>query len=70
MCIYAYMRVIRKDLRQHIALMLALSTGGLAFMFETCHTLRLSSWALNAEHLDTDYHKCWDNMPILFDGKP
>lgn len=40
--------------------------AGLAFMFETCFTLRLSEWALQAPHLETDYVDCWARLPKLF----
>jgi homogentisate 1,2-dioxygenase len=43
--------------------------GGLAFMFETCFTLRLSPWALQAPHLEKDYvTDCWARLPKLFTG--
>lgn len=34
--------------------------GGLAFMFETCCTLKVSTYALFAKERDWDYPKCWD----------
>ncbi len=40
--------------------------GGLAFMFETCYSLNLTEWALQAPHLESDYEKCWANLPKLF----
>jgi homogentisate 1,2-dioxygenase len=40
---------------------------GLAFMFETCHMLRLTEYASKAPHLDHDYHKCWTALPKKFD---
>ena len=46
----------------------ALAAGGLAFMFETNYTLRLTEWAMSAEHRDRAYQNCWQNMPIKFTG--
>lgn len=41
--------------------------GGLAFMFETCYSLNLTEWALQAPHLDSDYEeKCWADLPKVF----
>lgn len=40
---------------------------GLAFMFETCHMLRLTEYASTAAHIDTEYHKCWQALPKKFD---
>jgi homogentisate 1,2-dioxygenase len=40
---------------------------GLAFMFETCHMLRLTEFAATAPHLDHDYHECWTALPKRFD---
>ena len=37
--------------------------GGLAFMFETSHMLRLSKYALGHECLDQGYSECWRNLP-------
>ena len=41
--------------------------GGLAFMFETCHTVKLTPWALDGEHRDREYYKCWSSLPRKFD---
>lgn len=41
--------------------------SGLAFMFETCYTLKLTDWALSATHLEQDYVDCWSSLPKLFD---
>lgn len=40
---------------------------GLAFMFETASTMRLSEWALGAPHRDDGYQKCWAPIPRRFD---
>ena len=40
--------------------------GGLAFMFETSHMMKLTDWALNGKHRDVDYYKCWANLPRNF----
>lgn len=42
-------------------------SAGLAFMFETCLTLKLTPWALHAAHRDLDYQKCWQQLPRVFD---
>ena len=39
---------------------------GLAFMFETTYMLKLSQWALNGDHRDKEYYKCWEALPHLF----
>lgn len=39
---------------------------GLAFMFETSKTMRLSRWALVGPHRDKAYHKCWSAIPRRF----
>ncbi|DBA02147.1 TPA: hypothetical protein N0F65_004782 [Lagenidium giganteum] len=41
--------------------------GGLAFMFESTYLLKLTDYAINCEHNDQDYYKCWQKMPKLFD---
>ena len=43
--------------------------SGLAFMFETCYTLKLTDWAMSAPHLEQDYVDCWSALPKLFDQK-
>lgn len=43
-----------------------LFSGGLAFMFETSHCLRLSKFALEHECLDTKYGQCWRDLPKRF----
>ena len=40
---------------------------GLAFMFETSHVLKLSSYALNTPFLEKTYTKCWATLPKKFD---
>lgn len=41
--------------------------GGLAFMFETTLMLKVTPWALSAEHRDLAYQKCWQQLPRVFD---
>jgi hypothetical protein len=41
--------------------------AGLAFMFETCHLLKLTHWAMSCGHRDVDYQKCWQALPKVFD---
>lgn len=41
-------------------------SGGLAFMFETSHMLRLSEYALHHACRDVDYSKCWEDLPDRF----
>lgn len=41
--------------------------GGLAFMFETSLMLKVTPWALGAAHRDTDYQRCWQQLPRVFD---
>mmetsp|Transcript_23812 Transcript_23812/g.34784 ORF Transcript_23812/g.34784 Transcript_23812/m.34784 type:complete len:520 (+) Transcript_23812:111-1670(+) len=42
-------------------------TGGLAFMFETSHVLKLTQAALRAgNNRDMEYHKCWEGIPVGF----
>ena len=36
--------------------------GGLAFMFETCLTLRCSSYALTCPQRQMEYAQCWDGL--------
>ena len=48
-----------------------LRPDGLAFMFETCHIMSLSKWALCEEHeggkvLQKDYYKCWKGLDKHF----
>jgi len=40
--------------------------GGLAFMFETCLTLKCSSYALTCPQRQMDYAKCWDGLKDNF----
>lgn len=49
-----------------------LRPDGLAFMFETCHTLSLSRWALDPDQeggqvLQGDYYTCWEGIQKYFD---
>ena len=43
--------------------------AGLAFMFETSALLKLTPWAVEAEHRDVNYQKCWDALPKYFNGE-
>ena len=43
--------------------------GGLAFMFETSYTLKLTDFAVQGKHIDADYYKCWESLPRKFDPK-
>lgn len=38
----------------------------LAFMFETSMILKLSDWAMQKEHLDLEYKKCWEGIKSRF----
>jgi homogentisate 1,2-dioxygenase len=40
--------------------------AGLAFMFESYLTLRVTEYALSAEHRDRAYHMCWAGLPRTF----
>jgi homogentisate 1,2-dioxygenase len=40
--------------------------GGLAFMFETCCTLKVSTNALQSPLRDTNYADCWKGLPKTF----
>lgn len=35
---------------------------GLAFMFECNAMLKVADWAIEPEHLDEDYQKCWEGL--------
>eukprot|EP00550_Attheya_septentrionalis_P011516 CAMPEP_0198303206 /NCGR_PEP_ID=MMETSP1449-20131203/56767_1 /TAXON_ID=420275 /ORGANISM="Attheya septentrionalis, Strain CCMP2084" /LENGTH=538 /DNA_ID=CAMNT_0044005693 /DNA_START=55 /DNA_END=1671 /DNA_ORIENTATION=+ len=37
-------------------------TAGMAFMFETCHKLKLSPFSLSSPHRDLGYATCWDDL--------
>ena len=39
----------------------------MAFMFETCYIMKLSDHAVNEQHLDTEYYKCWEGLAKHFD---
>lgn len=41
-------------------------SGGLAFMFETSHMLRLSTYALEHVRRDEAYSCCWEGLPDRF----
>jgi homogentisate 1,2-dioxygenase len=44
--------------------------GGLAFMFETSHMMKLSPYALNCEHRDLPYAECWIDLHDTFTEWP
>lgn len=44
--------------------------GGLAFMFETSHMLKLSPYALNCGHRDLEYAECWADLHDTFTEWP
>ena len=41
--------------------------GGLAFMFESHLMMKLTDHALDGDHLDRDYYKCWSALKNNFD---
>lgn len=43
--------------------------GGLAFMFESAYIMKLTDYAINCDHIDKDYYKCWQSLPKLFNPK-
>jgi homogentisate 1,2-dioxygenase len=43
---------------------------GLAFMFESTYLLKVSPSALASDSLQSNYIKCWQRLPKLFDGSP
>ena len=43
---------------------------GLAFMFESAATLRVTQEALDAPHLDKEYAACWAALKSRFDAAP
>jgi homogentisate 1,2-dioxygenase len=57
----AYSKAMAVDLKPHFF------DGGLAFMFETKYTLKLTAWAASAENRDVEYHKTWASLPRRFD---
>jgi hypothetical protein len=57
----SYQKAMAADLKPHFF------DGGLAFMFETKYTVRLSKWSNDSENLDRDYHKTWASLPRMFD---
>jgi homogentisate 1,2-dioxygenase len=42
---------------------------GLAFMFETVHTLKLNPDAIDGPLVQHSYSECWEDLPSLFTGK-
>ena len=57
----AYSKAMAADLKPHFF------DGGLAFMFETKYTVRLTDWSANADNIDRDYYKTWASLPRRFD---
>tara|TARA_B100000780_G_scaffold266713_1_gene223132 strand:+ start:122 stop:709 length:588 start_codon:yes stop_codon:yes gene_type:complete len=57
----SYAKAMAADLKPHYF------DGGLAFMFETKYTVKLSKWSANSDNLDRDYHKTWASLPRRFD---
>lgn len=42
--------------------------GTMAFMFESCFSVALTTWAQDGcRHLDPDYYKCWQGLKKNFD---
>jgi homogentisate 1,2-dioxygenase len=41
-------------------------SGGLAFMFETSLTMKLTPFAAESSHLDANYTECWKGIPAIF----
>jgi homogentisate 1,2-dioxygenase len=41
-----------------------ISPDGLAFMFETCFIMKLTKYAATTKNMDTDYRKCWQDLPV------
>ena len=44
-------------------------SGGLAFMFETSHMLRLTQYARENQCLEANYGECWKDLPNRFESK-
>jgi homogentisate 1,2-dioxygenase len=42
----------------------------MAFMFESCHIMRPTSYALNAPHLQKNYSDCWQGLRKNFNPDP
>jgi homogentisate 1,2-dioxygenase len=40
--------------------------GSMAFMFETTYMMKLSDYAMDPKNQDTEYYKCWENIPKVF----
>ena len=40
--------------------------GSMAFMFETAYMLKLTDHAMDPKNQDTEYYKCWENLPKVF----
>lgn len=53
----------KKGVEQDTSQPTRVADGGLAFMFETCHTLKLSEWAMKFNR-DLNYLNCWSGFDI------
>ena len=42
--------------------------GTMAFMFESCMSMRVTKWAIEEGRLDPEYHKCWQPLKKHFTG--
>lgn len=43
-----------------------IATETMAFMFESCLCLGLTSWATASDRLDGNYYKCWEGLERHF----
>ena len=41
--------------------------GSMAFMFETAYMMKLTDYAVNPNHIDDEYYKCWEPLVKHFD---
>jgi homogentisate 1,2-dioxygenase len=46
-----------------------MSDDDLAFMFESCYTMKLTKWADKDEMKNMDYYQCWMNLDNEYNGK-
>ena len=40
--------------------------GSMVFMFETAYLLKLTDYAVDEKNVDTEFYKCWENLPKAF----
>lgn len=40
--------------------------NSMSFMFETAYMIKLSDYAMKEKNIDTEYYKCWQNLPKQF----